>query len=57
MSDWCFVLRFECDLDRDSQKQLEWKHLRHCRHCRTVRDVMVDPGRLGVPAEALRRRP
>jgi len=50
-SDWNFLLRFECDLHRDSRKQLAWKHFRHYS---TVRDVMADPARFGVPAEALR---
>jgi hypothetical protein len=52
MSDWNFLLRFECDLHRDSEKQLQWKYFRHYS---TVRDVMVDPQRFGVPPEALRR--
>ena len=34
----------------DSEKQLDWKYFRHYS---TVRDVMVDPDRFGVPAEAL----
>jgi len=54
MSDWNFLLRFECDLHRDSEKQLQWKYFRHYS---TVRDVMVDPDRFGVPPEALRRKP
>ncbi len=53
MSDWNFLLRFECDLRRDSEKQLQWKYFRHYS---TVRDVMVDPKRFDVPAEALRPR-
>ena len=53
-SDWNFLLRFECDLHRDSEKQLQWKHFRHYS---TVRDVMVDPERFGVPPKALRRNP
>ena len=52
MSDWNFLLRFECDLHRDSEKQLQWKYFRHYS---TVRDVMVDPDRFGVPPKALRR--
>ena len=49
--DWNFLLRFDCDLHRDSEKKLEWKYFRH--YC-TVRDVMVDPDRFGVPQEALK---
>ena len=52
-SDWNFLLRFECDLHRDREKQLAWKHFRHYS---TVRDVMVDPQRFGVPADALQGR-
>jgi hypothetical protein len=47
------LLHFECDLHRQSPKQLAWKCLRHCS---TVRDVMVDPLRFGVPSEGLRGR-
>ena len=52
-SDWCFLLRFECDLERGGKKQLDWKYFKHYG---TVRDVMVDPERFDVPPEALRRR-
>jgi hypothetical protein len=46
MSDWNFLLRLECDLHRDSEKQLQRKYFGHYS---TVRDVMVDPDRFGVP--------
>lgn len=52
-SDWNFLLRFECNLHRDSDKQLQWKYFRHYS---TVRDVMVDPERFGVPPGALQRK-
>ena len=51
MSDWNFLLRFECDLHRQSKKQLDWSQFRHYS---TVRDVMIDPERFGVSTEALR---
>lgn len=51
MSDWCFLLRFDCDLRRNCEKQLAWQHFRHYS---TVRDVMLDPERFNVPGRALR---
>jgi len=52
-SDWCLLLRFDCDLKQGVEKKLDWKHFRHYS---TVRDVMVDPDRFGVPPEALKRK-
>jgi hypothetical protein len=49
-TDWTFLVRFECDLHRDSKKQLAWKHFPHYS---TIRDVMRDPGRFNVPRDAL----
>jgi len=50
-TDWNFLLRFECDLKQGVEKKLDWKYFPHYS---TVRDVMVDPERFGVPREALK---
>ncbi len=52
-SDWNFLLRFDCDLKRGVKKKLSWKYFPHYS---TVRDVMADPKRFGVPPEALKRK-
>jgi len=52
-SDWNFLLRFDCDLKQGMKKKLTFNYFPHYS---TVRDVMVDPQRFGVPAEALRRK-
>ncbi|MHC4993825.1 MAG: glycoside hydrolase family 117 protein [Planctomycetota bacterium] len=49
-SDWTFLVRFECDLHRDSVKDLEWNTFPHYS---TIRDVMRDPDRFNVPRDAL----
>lgn len=53
-SDWTFLVRFDCDLTREGEKDLSWEHFPHYS---TIRDVMLDPDRFHVPAEALRRTP
>ena len=52
-SDWTFLVRFDCDLKRDSKKQLNWNQFRHYS---TIRDVMLDPERFGVTNEKLQGR-
>lgn len=52
-SDWNFLLRFECELEMGMEKKRAWRYFPHYS---TVRDVMRDPARFQVPAEALRRR-
>ncbi|TLX74318.1 glycosyl hydrolase [Labilibacter sediminis] len=49
-SDWTFLVRFECDLTRDAEKQIGWKHFKHYS---TIRDVMLEPEKFGVTPEAL----
>ena len=49
-SDWNFLVRFDCDLMQGQPKQIDWSTFSHYS---TVRDVMRDPHRFGVPAEAL----
>lgn len=50
-TDWNFLLRFACDLKRGVEKKLDWKYFPHYS---TVRDVLRDPERFGVPREALK---
>lgn len=50
-ADWNFLLRFGCDLKQGCEKKLDWEYFSHYS---TVRDVMLDPKRFGVPAEKLR---
>jgi len=50
-SDWCFLVRFDCDLKQGVEKDLEWNP--NFRHYGTIRDVMVDPDRFDVPRESL----
>lgn len=52
-SDWNFLVRFDCDLKRDSQKDIRWNTFQHYS---TIRDVMLDPEKFNVPPEALRAR-
>ena len=52
-SDWTFLVRFDCDLKRDTKKQLNWNQFRHYS---TIRDVMLDPERFGVTNEKLQGR-
>lgn len=49
-SDWNFLVRFECDLMQGVEKQTDWRFFPHYS---TIRDVMVDPDRFGVPRESL----
>ena len=49
-SDWNFLVRFDCDLERGQEKQLAWPHYQHYS---TIRDVMVNPERFNVPPKAL----
>lgn len=51
-SDWNFLLRFECDLKQGVEKKTGWKYFPHYS---TVRDVMADPERFGVPPESLHK--
>ena len=44
---WDFIVRFDCDLHRDSKK--EWPGARW-RHYGAIRDVLTDPERFGLPA-------
>lgn len=52
-SDWNFLVRFECDLVQGMNKDTDWNTFPHYS---TIRDVLRDPARFNVPAEALRRR-
>ena len=52
-SDWNFLVRFECDLLQGMRKDTDWNTFPHYS---TIRDVLRDPARFNVPAEALRRR-
>ena len=52
-SDWNFLVRFECDLVQGMKKDRDWNTFPHYS---TIRDVLRDPARFNVPAEALRRR-
>jgi len=49
-SDWNFLVRFDCDLERGQEKQLAWSYFQHYS---TIRDVMVNPERFNVPPKAL----
>lgn len=53
-ADWNFLVRFECDLVQGMEKDTDWRNFPHYS---TIRDVLRDPARFNVPAEALRRRP
>ncbi len=50
MSDWNFLLRFDCDMKQGVQKKISWNYFQHYS---TVRDVMADPGRFQLPVDAL----
>ncbi|MCK5173274.1 MAG: hypothetical protein KAR47_07775, partial [Planctomycetes bacterium] len=52
-SDWNFLLRFDCDMKQGMKKKLDFNYFLHYS---TVRDVMVNPQRFGVPREALKGR-
>ena len=52
-SDWTFLVRFECDLKRDSEKQLGWSQFKHYS---TIRDVFLNPQKFGVTTEILQGR-
>ncbi len=52
-SDWTFLVRFECDLKRNSEKQIGWNQFRHYS---TIRDVMLQPEKFGVTTEILQGR-
>lgn len=45
-SQWNFLLRFDCDLQLGGEKKLDWSTFPHYS---TVRDVMADPERFGLP--------
>ena len=49
-TDWTFLVRFDCDLKRDVEKQLDWSQFPHYS---TIRDVMQNPEKFAVPREAL----
>ena len=50
-TDWNFLLRFDCDLQRESRKQLDWSNFKYYS---MVREVIFDPEKFNVPREALR---
>ena len=52
-SDWNFLLRFDCDMKQGMEKKLQFQYFLHYS---TVRDVMVDPERFGVPRQSLKRK-
>lgn len=52
-SSWAFLLRFECDLKRDSKKNINWNQFKHYS---TVRDVLLNPEKYGVTSEILQRK-
>ncbi|MGB2129135.1 MAG: glycoside hydrolase family 117 protein [Flavicella sp.] len=49
-SRWTFLVRFECDLKRDSQKQIGWNNFKHYS---AIRDVYLNPEKFGVTTEIL----
>lgn len=49
-SDWCFLVGFECDLTREGEKDLSWKHFPHYS---TIRDVLKDPEKFGLKRDDL----
>ncbi|MGL1885019.1 MAG: family 43 glycosylhydrolase [Reichenbachiella sp.] len=49
-SDWAFLTRFDCELKRGVEKRLDFQTFPHYS---TIRDVMQNPSRFGVPQEAL----
>ncbi len=53
-SDWNFLVRFECDLKQGMKKRTTFDFFPHYS---TIRDVMQNPDRFGVPREALYREP
>ena len=53
-SDWNFLVRFDCDLKQGAKKRLNFNYFPHYS---TIRDVMQNPDRFGVPREALLRKP
>ena len=53
-SDWNFLVRFECDLKQNMNKRLNFNYFPHYS---TIRDVMKDPDRFGIPRGALNRKP
>jgi len=53
-SDWNFLVRFECDVEKGMKKKTDFKYFMNYS---TIRDVMRDPDRFGVPYKAFSRRP
>jgi hypothetical protein len=53
-SDWNFLVRFECDLEKGMEKKTDFRYFMNYS---TIRDVMRNPERFGVPHEAFSRRP
>jgi hypothetical protein len=53
-SDWNFLVRFECDLEQGTEKKTDFKYFMNYS---TIRDVMRNPDRFGVPYKAFSRRP
>jgi len=53
-ADWNFLVRFECDLEKGMEKKTDFKYFMNYS---TIRDVMRNPDRFGVPYEAFSRRP
>lgn len=49
-SDWAFLVRFECDLIRDGEKDLGWHNFPHYS---SIRDVMKDPEKFAISRDSL----
>ncbi len=49
-SDWTFLVRFECDLKRESIKKTGWNQFKHYS---TIRAVDIEPERFGVTTDIL----
>ena len=52
-SDWTFLVRFDTKMQQGMNKDFSWSRFPHYS---TIRDVMHDPDRFGVPREALTRK-
>lgn len=49
-SEWTFLVRFSCDLKRDTKKNLDWSQFKHYS---TIREVMLFPEKFGVTNQIL----
>jgi hypothetical protein len=49
-SDWCFLVGFTCDLERNKEKDLGWHGFPHYS---AIRDVMKEPERFGISRQNL----